>query len=62
LTDPQIKQSLLVLLEGPGAFRRFKDALDSYPKIKKLWYGFNAKVAKDEMREWLRSISIEGIG
>jgi SNF2 family DNA or RNA helicase len=62
LDDPHLKQSLLEILDGPGAFRRFKDALDSHPKAKKLWYGFNAKVAKDEMKEWLRTLSIEGIG
>lgn len=61
LDDPQMKKSLLAILEGPGAFRRFKDALDPHPKMKKLWYGFNAKAAKDEMKEWLRTLSIAGI-
>jgi hypothetical protein len=60
LGDPQLKESLLGILNGPGAFRRFKDALDPHPKMKKLWYGFNAKVARDEIREWLRTLSIEG--
>jgi hypothetical protein len=61
LEDPQIQKSLLAILDGAGAFRRFKDALDAYPKTKKRWHGFNAKVAKDEMKEWLRTLSIEGV-
>ncbi|MDA8433942.1 MAG: UPF0158 family protein, partial [Nitrospiraceae bacterium] len=62
LDDPGVKEALLAILDGPGAFRRFKDALDSHPKLKKLWYGYNAKIAKDEMKEWLQSLSIEGVG
>ncbi len=61
LEDLPLKQRLLSLLDGPGVFRKFKDALDPYPKLKKLWYGFNAKIARDEMKEWLRTLSIEGI-
>ncbi len=61
LEASDLKQELLALLDGRGAFRKFKDALDPYPKLKKLWYGFNAGVAREEMKEWLRSLSIEGI-
>ncbi len=61
LEAPELKQELLALLDGRGAFRKFKDALDPYPKQKKLWYGFNARVAREEMKEWLQSLSIEGI-
>ncbi len=61
LEDPELKQEFIVLLDGRGSFRKFKDALDPHPKLKKQWYGFNARVAKEEMKEWLRSLSIKGI-
>jgi hypothetical protein len=61
IDDLRLREEILALLDGPGVFRKFKDALDPYPKLKKLWYGFNAKVARDEMKEWLRTLSIEGI-
>ena len=62
LDDARLRESLLEILDGPGAFRRFKDALDPHPRLKKLWYGYNAKAARDEMKAWLQSLSIEGIG
>ena len=59
LKDAELKTRLLEILDGQGAFRRFKDALENYPKERKLWYGFNAKATKDEIRGWLHSLSIE---
>ena len=61
LQDPQLREGLQQLPSGQGTFRRFKDALEPYPKLRKLWYGYNAKVAKREIMEWLKSLSIEAI-
>lgn len=57
LEDQALKNTLLELLEGKNAFRRFKDALGSHPKERKLWYGFNAKTARNEIETWLKSLS-----
>ena len=63
LEDEMLKEILLELLDGKNAFRRFKDSLAPYPKERKLWYGFNAKASRNEIRAWLRSIGItEGNG
>ena len=59
LEDPRLSRDLRQILTGQGSFRRFKDALESYPKLRKLWYGYNAKTAKKEITEWLQSLSIE---
>ena len=59
LDDETLKQTLLGLLDGKNAFRRFKDALGQYPKERKLWYGFNAKAARNEIEAWLKTIGIE---
>jgi hypothetical protein len=58
LEDEMLKEALLELLEGKNAFRMFKDSLAPYPKERKLWYGFNAKAARNEIEEWLKSIGI----
>lgn len=59
LGDDVLKQTLLGLLDGKNAFRRFKDVLGQYPKERKLWYGFNAKAARNEIEDWLKTIGIE---
>ncbi len=59
LEDRELKEDLQNILDGKGAFRKFKDALESYPKERKLWYGFNAKAARQEMAEWLQTIEAE---
>jgi len=59
LEDLELKEQLMHILDGQGAFRRFKDALDQYPKEKKAWYGFNAKHSKKEITDWLKTAGIE---
>jgi len=59
--DQDLKDLLVVSLEGKGAFRRFKDVLLDYPKERKRWHGYNAKTAKKELIQWLHSIGVEPI-
>jgi hypothetical protein len=59
LEDVGLKKELRQVLDGQGAFRRFKTALDPHPKLRKLWYGYNAKTARLEIAEWLKSLHIE---
>ncbi len=61
LEDAQLGKELRRMLTGQGSFRRFKNALEPYPKLRKLWYGYNAKIARKEITEWLRSLSIEPV-
>ena len=57
--DPLLKEELSEALNGKGAFRRFKDILTGYPKVRKKWHGFNAKAMKKEITEWLDSIGMK---
>ena len=59
LDDLQLREHLQNILDGKGAFRKFKDALVPYPKERKQWYGFNAKFAKKEIEKWLKSMRVE---
>jgi hypothetical protein len=61
IDDPVLKEELSTVLNGRGAFRRFKDILLAYPKERKRWHGYNAKAVKLEIAEWLRSVGIEPI-
>ena len=59
LEDTLLQESLTAILDGKGAFRKFKAALESHPKERKMWYGYNAKAAKLEIEAWLKSLGIE---
>ena len=60
IEEGKLKKALLGVLEGKGAFRKFKDALDSYPRERKQWYKFNAGRARNEIDLWLESLGISG--
>jgi len=59
--NPLLKNELAESLDGRGAFRKFKDALVPHPKERKRWHGYNAKVMKRQITEWLRSIDVEPV-
>jgi len=59
LEDKPLQEEVKAILSGKGAFRKFKDALEPYPKERKMWYGYNAKSARKEIEDWLQSIGIQ---
>lgn len=59
--DRELQNMLLCVLEGKGAFRKFKDALEAHPHERKQWYKFNARRAKNEIDLWLRSLEIDNL-
>ncbi|MBI5102722.1 MAG: hypothetical protein HZB33_12940 [Nitrospirae bacterium] len=59
LKNAVLKGELDEILEGKGAFRKFKDALEGHPKEKKQWYTLNARSARGEILKWLASAGIE---
>lgn len=58
LKNHELRLELEGIIDGKGAFRRFKDILDGYPKERKQWYGYSARRARDEITKWLQA---EGI-
>jgi hypothetical protein len=56
IKDPVLKEQLSNVLNGKGAFRRFKDVLIEYPKERKRWHGYNAKAVKNEIIEWMNTL------
>jgi hypothetical protein len=59
LENQELRLLLEGIVDGKGAFRRFKDILEDYPKERKQWYGYSARMAREEITEWLRSVGIK---
>lgn len=48
-------------LRGKGPFRRFKDALLSFPQERERWFAFENERLRQRMLDWLASEGIEAI-
>ena len=51
INDNQIKNQLLIAIQGPGAFRRFKDSCINY-RIINDWYKFKNNAYYELAKEW----------
>ncbi len=56
VANPSLRSRLLSVLDGQGAFRKFKDALAPFPSERKQWYSFNAKSMRNEIAGWLSGV------
>ena len=56
--DRHLGELLEVALDGPGAFRRFKDVLARYPDQLDRWYAFKRSYFEREIADWLESLGI----
>ena len=57
--DDRVAKLLQFALDGPRPFRRFKDALYSYPTEQQRWYSFKAARLRERVVEWLALYDIE---
>jgi len=48
-------------IEGKSAFRRFKDVLLNYPKLREQWFQFDADAFYTIAEVWLRDAEIEAV-
>ncbi len=48
-------------IEGKSAFRRFKDVLLNYPKLREQWFQFHADAFYTIAEAWLRDAGIEAV-
>lgn len=58
--DEKVQAVLEFALRGPKPFRRFKDALLQYPTARQRWFDFENEMKREEVRDWLESLDIEG--
>lgn len=54
-----LKEKISIAISGSGAFRRFKDVLNSYPKERERWFKFKDEKVKERVNEWLGEEGIE---
>jgi hypothetical protein len=54
-----LKEKLSIAISGSGAFRRFKDVLNSYPKERESWFRFKDEKVMERVNEWLEEEGIE---
>jgi hypothetical protein len=59
VTEPQLRERLVMAIDGKGAFRRFKDVLLAYPAERERWFTYRADLLHWHMHQWLLEHEIE---
>jgi hypothetical protein len=55
----KLKEKLYKAITRKGAFRQFKDVLNSYPKERERWFKFKDEMVMERVNEWLEDKGIE---
>jgi hypothetical protein len=53
VSDEQLRERLIISIDGKGAFRRFKDVLLAYPAERERWFTYRADLLHWHISEWL---------
>ncbi|MCC7000168.1 MAG: hypothetical protein IT370_36550 [Deltaproteobacteria bacterium] len=53
VTEPALRERLVISIDGKGAFRRFKNVLLSYPVERERWFSYRSELLRYQMQEWL---------
>lgn len=61
VSDPGLRERLVISIDGKGAFRRFKDVLLAYPAERERWFTYRADLLHWHMHNWLIEREIEAI-
>ena len=59
VTEPQLRERLVMAIDGKGAFRRFKDVLLAYPAERERWFTYRTDLLHWHMHQWLLEHEIE---
>ena len=59
VTEPTLRERLLIAIDGKGAFRRFKDVLVAYPAERERWFSFRGDLLHWHMQKWLEREQLE---
>jgi len=59
VTEPALRERLLVSIDGKGAFRRFKDVLLAFPGERERWFAYRSEVLHFHIQTWLDHMKIE---
>lgn len=61
VTDPALRERLIIAIDGKGAFRRFKDVLIAYPAERERWFTYRADLLHWHIAQWLDERQIEPV-
>jgi len=59
--EEELRRQLNIAIDGKGAFRRFKDALVSYPVDRERWFAFRSERLRSCMESWLTAHGIHSV-
>ena len=59
VTDENLRERLMIAIDGKGAFRRFKDVLVAYPAERERWFSFRGDLLHWHMARWLERETLE---
>lgn len=59
VTDPALRERLIISIDGKGAFRRFKDVLLGYPAERERWFSYRADLLHWHVHNWLKDVGVE---
>jgi len=58
VTEPALRERLVISIDGKGAFRRFKNVLLSYPAERERWFTYRSELLRYQMQQWLEEKQI----
>ncbi|MEK6607874.1 MAG: UPF0158 family protein [Myxococcota bacterium] len=58
VSDPDLRQRLLIAIDGKGAFRRFKDVLLSYPVERERWFTYRSQWLRFHINRWIARLQL----
>jgi hypothetical protein len=59
VSEPALRERLIISIDGKGAFRRFKDVLLAYPAERERWFTYRADLLHWHIHNWLGEAEIE---
>jgi Uncharacterised protein family (UPF0158) len=59
VSEPALRERLLVAIDGKGAFRRFKDVLLAFPAERERWFAYRSDLLHFHIQTWLEHMQIE---
>ena len=59
MSEPALRERLLIAIDGKGAFRRFKDVLLAFPAERERWFAYRSELLHFHIQTWLDHMKIE---
>lgn len=58
VSEPTLRERLIISIDGKGAFRRFKDVLLAYPAERERWFSYRSDLLHWHIHNWLKEAGI----